>query len=166
MAHPPRIPVWLRWEQSVIYFVTICTADRKPVLANAEVFRAFRIAISKLQHWHVLAAIIMPDHLHVIVAAAIDRGARLGNFSAALKRWIREELQSSWQWQAGCFDRLLRSSESLHDKWLYIRENPVRAGLVQKWEDWPYRYEFNEGVGKRSACPTTISNGATKTRNQ
>jgi putative transposase len=157
MGHPPRIPVWLPWDQTVIYFVTICVADRKPVLANREAFRAFRLAASKLRDWHVLAAIVMPDHLHVIVAPTKSREAKLGNFSAALKRWMREELKASWKWQAGCFDRLLRSNESLHDKWLYVQENPVRAGLVQRWEEWPYRYEFNEGVGKRSACPTKPS---------
>jgi REP element-mobilizing transposase RayT len=156
MGHPPRIPVWLPWERTVIYFVTICVADRRPVLANPEVFRAFNVAISKLRHWHVLAGIMMPDHVHVIVAPKADREAAVGNFSAALKRWMREQLGASWQWQAGCFDRLLRTNESLHDKWLYIRENPVRARLVQKWEDWPYRYEFNEEIGKRSACPTTL----------
>jgi hypothetical protein len=37
----------------------------------------------------------------------------------------------------------LRSDESLGDKWLYVEENPVRAGLVKRWQDWPYRYEFN-----------------------
>src|SRR4029078_229126 len=97
----------------------------------------------------------MPDHIHVIVAPTKKREAKLGNFSASLKRWMREELKACWQWQTGCFDRLLRTNESLHDKWLYIRENPVRAGLVQKWEDWPYRYEFNQETGKRCACPTT-----------
>ena len=166
MAWPPRIPVWLRWEQSVIYFVTICVADRKPVLANAEAFGAFGRAISKLQGWHVLAAVVMPDHIHVVVAPSGNRDAKLGNFSAALKRWMREELKPSWKWQPGCFDRLLRSTESLHKKWLYVQENPVRAGLVQRWEDWPYRYEFNEQAGKRSACPTTISNGVMETGNQ
>ena len=148
--------MWLAWEQSVIYFVTICTSDRKAVLANPETFRAFKFAASKLRDWHVLAAIVMPDYLHIIVAAIKDREAKLGNFSAALKRWIREQLGASWQWQPGCFDRLLRTTESLHDKWLYVRENPVRAGLVQKWEDWPYLYEFNEETGKRRACPTTL----------
>jgi hypothetical protein len=69
---------------------------------------------------------------------------------------MREELKVSWQWQPGCFDRLLRSEESLHDKWLYVQENPVRAGLVKRWEDWPYRYEFNEETGKRRACPTAL----------
>ena len=156
MGHPPRIPVWLPWETSVIYFVTICTADRKAVLANPETFRALKFAVSKFQDWHALAAILMPDHVHVIVAPIKNREAKVGNFSAALKRWMREQLGASWQWQAGCFDRLLRTNESLHNKWLYIRENPVRAGLVQSWEDWPYRYEFNEEIGKWSACPTML----------
>ena len=97
MGHPPRIPVWLRWDQSVIYFVTICVADRKPVLANKEALDAFTLAVSKLQHWHVLAAILMPDHLHVIVAPTKEREAKLGNFSAALKRRMRQELKPSWK---------------------------------------------------------------------
>jgi REP element-mobilizing transposase RayT len=144
MGHPPRIPVWLRWEQSVIYFVTVCVADRKPVLANEPGFEAFKIALAKLRDWTVLAAILMPDHLHAIVAPTKDRDAHIGNFSAALKRWMREELNASWTWQPGCFDRLLRSDESLHDKWLYVQENPVRAGLAKNWEDWPFRIGFDE----------------------
>ena len=157
MGHPPRIPMWLHWDQPVVYFITICVADRKPVLANKKAFQAFTVAVSKLKDWRVLAAILMPDHIHVIVAPTKEREAKLGNFSAALKRWIREERKASWKWQPGCFDRLLRSGESLHEKWLYVQENPVRAGLVKRWEDWPYRYEFNEEIGKRGACPTTSS---------
>jgi REP element-mobilizing transposase RayT len=125
----------LPWEQSVIYFVTICVADRKTVLANEAVFRALKSAIAKLRHWTALAAILMPDQLHVIVSPADDREAKLGNFSAALKRSIREELNACWR----CFDRLLRSDESLHDKWLYAQQNPVRAGLVTDSKDWPYQ---------------------------
>jgi len=86
----------------------------------------------------------MPDHIHIIAAPTEDRDAKVGNLSAALKRWMRQKLGASWKWQRGSFDRLLRSDESLHDKWLYVEENPVRAGLVSRWEDWPYRYEFNE----------------------
>jgi putative transposase len=143
MGHPPRIPIWLRWEQSAIYFVTICVKERKRVLANDAAFTAFKNAAAKLREWRVLAAILMPDHLHVVVAPS-ERDARLGNFSAALKRWMREELDASWEWQSGCFDRLLRSDESLHEKWLYLQKNPVRAGLIKDWKDWPYRFEFNE----------------------
>jgi REP element-mobilizing transposase RayT len=130
----------------VVYFVTICVEDRKSVLANQNAFLAFKKAAAKLRDWTVLAAVLMPDHLHAIVAPTRDREAKLGNFSAAIKRWIRQDLDASWEWQRGSFDRLLRSGESIQDKWLYVEENPVRAGLVSRWEDWPYRYEFNEPV--------------------
>jgi REP element-mobilizing transposase RayT len=144
VGHPPRIPVWLRWDQSVIYFVTLCVEHREPVLANEAAFIAFHHALRKLRGWQILAAILMPDHIHIIAAPTEDRDAKVGNLSAALKRWMRQKLGASWKWQRGSFDRLLRSDESLHDKWLYVEENPVRAGLVSRWEDWPYRYEFNE----------------------
>ncbi len=144
VGHPPRIPVWLPWEQRVIYFVTMCVEHRQSVLANDATFDAFKTAAGKLQHWRVLAAMVMPDHLHVIVAPTEDRGAKLGNFSAALKRWMREELNASWDFQPGCFDRLLRSDESLHEKWLYVRENPVRAKLVKHWKDWPYQIGLDD----------------------
>jgi putative transposase len=135
MARPPRIPVWLRWEQPVIYFITICVANRKPMLATESAFNAFRNSAAKLRDWTVLAAILMPDHLHALVSPTKDRSAKVGNFSGALKRWLRKELNASWEWQPGCFDRLLRSGESLRDKWLYLQENPVRAGLVRNWRD-------------------------------
>ena len=88
MGHPPRIPVWLRWEQSVIYFVTICVANRRTVLANETAFKALKTAVGKLDNWKVLAAMLMPDHMHVIAAPIESRDAKLGNFSGALKRWI------------------------------------------------------------------------------
>jgi hypothetical protein len=85
MGRRPRVPVLLRWERPVIYFVTICAANREPILANERAFRAFKTAVAKLQHRTVLAAVLMPDHLHVIASPTDARDAKLGNFSAALK---------------------------------------------------------------------------------
>ena len=34
-------------------------------------------------------------------------------------------------WQEEFFDHVLRSSESYSQKWNYVKENPVRAGLVK-----------------------------------
>jgi putative transposase len=42
----------------------------------------------------------------------------------------------------GFFDPVLRSNESYGQKWNYGRENPVRAGLVEKAQDWPYQGEI------------------------
>jgi len=45
-------------------------------------------------------------------------------------------------WQEGFFDHVLRSNESYAQKWECVRENPVRAGLVNRSEDWPYQGEI------------------------
>lgn len=141
MGHPPRIPVWLRWDQEVVYFLTFCVARRETVLANDLAFAAFKSAISRLTKWNVIAAVLMPDHVHLLIAPN-DREEAVGNASGALKRWLRQEVKADWQWQPGSFDRLLRSDDSAEEKWQYIRENPVRAGLVGNWQDWPYRIGF------------------------
>jgi hypothetical protein len=45
-------------------------------------------------------------------------------------------------WQKGFFDHLIRNSESYAQKWEYVRENPVRAGLVKHADAWPYQGEL------------------------
>jgi hypothetical protein len=43
-------------------------------------------------------------------------------------------------WQEESFDHLLRSDESLAEKCEYIRQNPVRRGLVQRAEDYRWMW--------------------------
>jgi REP-associated tyrosine transposase len=45
-------------------------------------------------------------------------------------------------WQAEFFDHVLRSSESYGQKWDYVRENPVRAGLSNDVDGWPWQGEI------------------------
>jgi hypothetical protein len=55
-----------------------------------------------------------------------------------ISKALRENGVAPPHWQKTFFDHLLRSSESYSEKWNYVRENPVRAGLVASAEDWPY----------------------------
>jgi REP element-mobilizing transposase RayT len=45
-------------------------------------------------------------------------------------------------WQREFFDHVLRSSESYSEKWNYVFDNPVRAGLVSTANDWRYAGEI------------------------
>ena len=74
MAHPPRIPVWLQWDQRVVYFITFGVAGRAKVLDNERAFDAFKSAVSKLRGWSVIAALVMPDHIHLLAAPDQARG--------------------------------------------------------------------------------------------
>ena len=155
MSRPPRIANWLPWEKPAIYFITFCIDFRKPVLANGKAWEICRAVFEKLDEWRILSAIAMPDHLHILVAP-VRRDACISDFSKWFKRWFNEAYcalncrpsvpdgtLTDWRWQEGCFDRLLRSDESLSEKWEYLRQNPVRAGLVKRSEDWPYQFQFN-----------------------
>jgi REP element-mobilizing transposase RayT len=84
--------------------------------------------------------VIMPDHIHLFVCGSVD--FELSRWVAGLKRALSKTLCVSGQfWQPTFFDHVLRSEESYCEKWEYVCENPVRAGLVKESNDWPYQGE-------------------------
>jgi len=145
MARPPRIPVMLPWECQVIYFITLCVVPRCNALANAAAWKAVCEALGQLNKWNTYCIMVMSDHIHLLSAPS-DRELSIAAFLKWFKRWFNEgyDAGEKWWWQPGGFDRLLRTSESVHEKWNYIRENPVRAGLVTHWKQWPYQKGFSD----------------------
>ena len=87
----------------------------------------------------------MPDHLHTFVAID-DQQLSLSQWMKSLKNALSKTMRSNKistpHWQKTFFDHLLRSAESYTEKWHYVRENPVRADLVLKWEAWPFQGEI------------------------
>ncbi len=141
---PPRIPVLLPLAHDVVYFLTLSTKPKQNALANNTAWTAIAATLEKLDRWEKICALAMPDHLHLVVAP-LDRDLSVSDFLKWFKRWFNQtQPHPSWHWQEGGFDRLLRSAESIDEKWGYIRENPVRAGLVARWQNWPYRLGFQE----------------------
>lgn len=46
------------------------------------------------------------------------------------------------EWQRNYFDHRVRPDEGLQLKTDYVRQNPVRAGLVPRAEDWPHFVDY------------------------
>jgi REP element-mobilizing transposase RayT len=95
----------------------------------------------------VRAAVVMPDHVHLIFTPLINEKARevysLGEIMDAIKgasaHLINRLLARSGRvWQEESFDRVLRCSEKLDEKVEYVLNNPVRRGLVLNREDYPW----------------------------
>ena len=85
--------------------------------------------------------VVMPDHIHLFVSGGYH--FILERWIAGLKRAISVKLECRDQlWQPGFFDHVLRGDESYGEKWQYVRENPVRAGLTAQADDWPHHGEF------------------------
>ncbi|HSH39988.1 MAG TPA: hypothetical protein VK993_14540 [Chthoniobacterales bacterium] len=131
-----------------VYFVTATTANRRHLLASSPVHECFiRFANSGAARgaW-VGRYVLMPDHLHPFVAFD-DEQIRLPTWMKSLKNTISKQLGLNGaappHWQKGFFDHVLRSDESYSEKWNYVRDNPVRAGLVLRSDDWPYQGEIH-----------------------
>ena len=127
-----------------IYFVTTCTHGRQKILATEKVHQRLQdFATAGPEHGAWLGAfVLMPDHLHAFVTFDDNDSARLGSWMRLLKnalsKTLKEQGYPAPHWQKGYFDHVLRSGESYAGKWLYVWNNPVRAGLVEKAENWPY----------------------------
>lgn len=142
---PPRIELFSSVRP--FYFLTFNTHQRKEILANTTVFHAFLDFADRAHKEHSIAVgrfVIMPDHVHLFVVLPPD-GPRLEAWVKALKSVLGKSLLqigiTKPHWQEGFFDHVLRSPESYSKKWEYVRHNPVRAGLVETSEDWPWQGE-------------------------
>ena len=85
--------------------------------------------------------VIMPDHLHVLITPAedlsLERTLQLikGGFSYRVGKLERKR---GLVWQESFTNHHVRDEDDYEGHALYIRTNPVRAGLVERAEDYPY----------------------------
>jgi putative transposase len=96
------------------------------------------------QRWISHLLLLMPDHLHLIAGFP-----RQENMSTAVRDWKRlTARRAGIEWQRNYFDHRVRPDEGLQQKTDYIRNNPVRAGLVQQPDDWPHFVDYRTLQGR------------------
>jgi putative transposase len=132
------------WIKHPICFVTACTAGRRRLLdctLAADILLSAWRSAPNIHGWVVGRYVIMPDHVHFF-AMPQPEAKSLSDFMRDWKKWtarklIEGEIGSTPIWQTEFFDHVLRSARSYSEKWDYVRENPVRAGLVSCAAAWP-----------------------------
>jgi putative transposase len=89
----------------------------------------------------VYAYCLMPDHLHLLVQLGSDQWS-LGDVMGSLKSFTTKR---SWAlgyegelWQARFYDHIVRRSEDGKRIAEYILQNPVRKGLAEEADQYPY----------------------------
>ncbi|TAK32483.1 MAG: transposase [Chloroflexota bacterium] len=139
-----RLPSFDYCDPHHIYFVTLCARHQSvpfsnPSLANqvteAILFRAAR------GDWHAYAYCLMPDHLHLALTPVPDKDS-VSKSIQGFKTWTT---RLAWQhglqgalWQRSYYDHIARRDEDVRAICMYILANPVRKGLVDSPEAWPY----------------------------
>lgn len=93
--------------------------------------------------WEVGEYVLMPDHVHLFARPCNPGVCGLSSWIAWWKSIVARELEMP-VWQRGVWDVRMRSAEAYAEKREYVRQNPVRAGLVTDPSEWPYRGRIHD----------------------
>ena len=145
LAHVPS------FRDNPIVFFTACTFQRRKILASVkceEILREIWQRSTDHDGWWVGNHVLMPDHVHFFALPATNARPKakwVGMWKSVSSLRIAATLAiEPTIWQSDYFDRYLRSSENYSEKWQYVQQNSVRAGLVERVEDWPYHGTIND----------------------
>ncbi len=160
----PRIP-------GATIFFTVNLADRGSTLLldQIDMLRAAIGLTRKDRPFHVDAWVVLPDHMHCVWTLpegdcnySTRWGAIKGRFSISLRRagftppstpgngGVNPALRKGQAgiWQKRFWEHHIRNAEDYSAHMRYCWMNPVKHGLVERPEDWPYstvRRDIREG---------------------
>ena len=98
--------------------------------------------------------VVMPNHVHLLLTPKIDPSVVLRRLKGASARKANRLLGLTGQpfWQDESYDHLVRSQEEFERIENYILQNPVRAGLAQSEEEYPWSSAFDSCGLKPASC--------------
>ena len=99
------------------------------------------LTYDEIGHWRMLAFTIMPNHLHLFFrCGALGLKDVMERFKRATARFVSRGVSSVRKplWQSEWFDHWSRSVQEDEKIVSYIRNNPVRAGLVNDPKEWAW----------------------------
>ncbi|WP_395734803.1 transposase [Prosthecobacter sp.] len=127
---------------ATLLWCTVCADQRGGWCAQEKVKTLLQeLWSAPTNAWLVGDFLLMPDHLHFFATPKEGRGPWVD-----VERWTsfwKDRFSKccgnpAWRWQRGLFHHRLRSERDYVDKGLYMRHNPVRAGLVDAPDAWPW----------------------------
>jgi putative transposase len=127
---------------SVAY--TACTRNRAYVFANVlHVERAAQVLVKEATRWRcdLVIYLFMPDHVHLVLQGAGEDSDTYRAMRSFIQRtgYLFSKAGLGIVWQKDFYDHILRTEVDLSNQVRYILRNPVRAGLVSRWQEYPYK---------------------------
>lgn len=139
-----KLPHWQ--EPGQVYFITWRCREGQTLSPEER-----DIALGAIRHWDgrkwvVYATVVLPDHIHCLVQSAghpeggaVDLGEILHSIKSFSSHQInRRRGDTGSIWQIERYDRIVRDEGEFLEKWNYIRNNPVKGGLAECPEDYPW----------------------------
>ena len=114
----------------------------------------------ELAHYDLGAWALMSNHVHVLLLPRIEPSRLLCSLKGASAREANRILSRTGEpfWQAESYDHWVRNDVELARITRYIENNPVKAGVVARPEDYPWSSAsagMSPGAAGIRACATT-----------
>jgi len=129
--------------QPTVVFLTVTTLHRGRGLADPKIHQRLVEAWKEADSWLVGSYVLMPDHIHLFCSPR-NEDVSIEHWIAFWKRQFRRKCSNAPRFQSRGFHHRLRRDENYSEKLDYVRQNPVRAGLVSGPEEWPYQGVLHE----------------------
>jgi REP element-mobilizing transposase RayT len=137
----PAHGVYLLPDEPTIVYVTVCCENREPWLANDRHHELLLDIWRDSSHWIVGRYVLMPDHLHLF-ATPRETAVTFDSWAKYFKSQFTQRNQKSYcEWQTDHWDTRIQNAQPYEEKWRYMYDNPVRAGLVSDAREWKYKGE-------------------------
>ncbi|HEX8428322.1 REP-associated tyrosine transposase [Hymenobacter sp.] len=94
--------------------------------------------------YELLAYCIMANHVHAVLSLPEPTGSfmrtlqRLKSYTALEANRLLGRTGQFWQRET--YDHIIRDGEEMQRVLAYVVNNPVKAGLIENWQQWPHTY--------------------------
>ena len=137
MAAPPRGNTGYS-----VYFITAATAQRTPLFRKEPMAQLFiEVLFHYRDHKNYLLHefVVMPDHFHLLISPTLSLERSLQLIKGGFSYRAKKELGFAGEiWEKSFYDRRVRGAEDYYNFKQYIRQNPVKQGLVAAFSDYPH----------------------------
>lgn len=134
-----------------------CIEESPRWLAEERIAQIVADEIHRLEgkRYSLIAYCLMPNHAHLVIDTA-ERRIQPAHAGVTAKypltdtmkllkgrtaRFCNQALgRSGAFWQAESYDHVIRNQKEYENIVWYTINNPVKAGLVETWEEWKYTY--------------------------
>ena len=109
----------------------------------------------ELGHYDLRAYVVMANHVHVLLLPKVAPGRLLQSLKGVTAREANRLLGRTGEsfWQRESYDHWVRDTGELERIVAYIENNPVKAGLIARAEDYPWS---STTEGKAGGAETSL----------
>jgi putative transposase len=123
------------------HFITFSCHHRDPLL-SVPARNLFEETLERIRRWYdfyVFGYVLMPEHVHLLISE--PKRIKLSSVLQMLKQNVAHAMappEGTPFWEKRYYDFNVWSDAKRVEKLRYIHRNPVRRGLVERPEDWPW----------------------------